>query len=646
MPILKTCDKKKFALLLIPLFVLFSFYGLWYALLSAGLIVVLIAYVHAKKDIIVNKSYAIPTVILLLFGFIHFVILWSNLVVINRISAIVHIPALVLTAVPALVLAILSFYPAIIIVEEGIHYIRNMVAAIIKFFKDFISDFFLLGMCLLFILSSSITISQKVNYHLDEMMSYGLSNNIGGVYMTFEEGVRYSPAQEEFLSYVTADMGHRFEYDIPYENQKSDVHPPLYYFILHTICSFFPETFSKWYAGIINIVFGLLALVILNKVLILCADGKKDITYAGLPVFALSSGILNAVSFFRMYIIAMFLCLLLGYMILTAAKDNCSYRFYLRLFAVILLGALTHYYVMIYTVFLCACYGVFLVLKKRFRDILGLVLASGFAAAWAVLLFPRMLYHMFGGYRGEEALSSLTTVDVGFGGKIEALISYLDQDIWGNFLIPMTVLMLLAVVISITRKNTVSVPKMERYILLLVPSAFYCIFISWISGNFVKRYFYPIYLVLLTICIVSLYDIVRVIFRRKFIIAYSIIVVCMIVFGFIFGDREFLYKDTENLIEFAKTKKDVDCLCIYDARWNVTPEFMEIRNYGSVTFVRITDIDMLDDLEIAGDSELVLITAMLSYDDVESAVEEAFPDLTNVQEVGSYSNCTTYYLNK
>jgi len=77
-------------------------------------------------------------------------------------------------------------------------------------------------------------------------------------------------------------------------------------YFLHTLCSFFPEKFSKWYAGIINIFFALLTLYILRK-LVLNLTKNKEISNIVSFVFILSPGILSAISFFRMYIMECFL---------------------------------------------------------------------------------------------------------------------------------------------------------------------------------------------------------------------------------------------------------------------------------------------------------------------------------------------------
>lgn len=58
---------------------------------------------------------------------------------------------------------------------------------------------------------------------------------------------------EVYKDYITVGADERFDYASVYYNQTMDVHPPLYYFILNTVSSFFAGSFSKWYGIGINL---------------------------------------------------------------------------------------------------------------------------------------------------------------------------------------------------------------------------------------------------------------------------------------------------------------------------------------------------------------------------------------------------------
>ena len=54
-----------------------------------------------------------------------------------------------------------------------------------------------------------------------------------------------------------------FNYKNVYYNQTLDCHPPLFYYAIHTICSFFPASFSKWYGFSLNIIIFILVQILL-----------------------------------------------------------------------------------------------------------------------------------------------------------------------------------------------------------------------------------------------------------------------------------------------------------------------------------------------------------------------------------------------
>ncbi len=130
--------------------------------------------------------------------------------------------------------------------------------------------------------------------------------------MKIEEGFTYEPAGKPYMDYLTADEEDCFNYINVWQSQASDVHPPLYYVCLHTICSLFPGTFSKWYAGVINIFFAIMTLWVVRRTVNIFSTSEFLLFIASV-VFIFSPGILNAVSFFRMYVVAMFCVALITY---------------------------------------------------------------------------------------------------------------------------------------------------------------------------------------------------------------------------------------------------------------------------------------------------------------------------------------------
>ena len=142
---------------------------------------------------------------------------------------------------------------------------------------------------------STLFLFTKQGYHEDELLTYNLANsskqlNIGGW-----------NTPEDMNEYLAVYPEHRFDYAQVVQNQIIDAsHPPFYYALVHTVCSFFPEVFSKWLAFAINLAMMTGALLMLFQI------GKRvtgSNLYALLAVggYALSVACITTTVYLRMY---------------------------------------------------------------------------------------------------------------------------------------------------------------------------------------------------------------------------------------------------------------------------------------------------------------------------------------------------------
>lgn len=130
---------------------------------------------------------------------------------------------------------------------------------------------------------------RKEGWFLDEVYSYGLSNSTEGPFLTdlhadWGNGTVFD--RDELMQYVMVAENERFDYATVYYNQTQDVHPPLYYFFLHTVCSLFPGSFTKWTGIGLNFVFlGCTLAAMYALALELLHDSKKALFACALYVF-------------------------------------------------------------------------------------------------------------------------------------------------------------------------------------------------------------------------------------------------------------------------------------------------------------------------------------------------------------------------
>lgn len=174
-------------------------------------------------------------------------------------------------------------------------------------------------------------IGQKEGYHCDEIFSYGSANsNYENIFWSYREKtpmhllieekilkdgnivdcakrVKYYfidhkdekdafinakiseekmiwRTSEEAENYVKA-KDNRFNYASVYYNQIQDVHPPLFYAIVHTVCSIFNNTFSKYIIFFINLPFFIGVCILIWKILNLLRK-KVSINFRSFTIWA------------------------------------------------------------------------------------------------------------------------------------------------------------------------------------------------------------------------------------------------------------------------------------------------------------------------------------------------------------------------
>ena len=94
----------------------------------------------------------------------------------------------------------------------------------------------------------------KNGFFMDEISTYELSNSFYDPFNCWDaDYYNQWKSPDYYISYLETHEGTQFRYDSVYYNQSLDVHPPLYYYLLHTVCSFFPDKFTKWFGIGLNI---------------------------------------------------------------------------------------------------------------------------------------------------------------------------------------------------------------------------------------------------------------------------------------------------------------------------------------------------------------------------------------------------------
>jgi hypothetical protein len=350
----------------------------------------------------------------------------------------------------------------------------------------------------------------------DEVVTFGLANSHYATWLCdikedFANGEAENVlTQKEILSYLTVDKGEEFDFGSVYANQKNDVHPPMYYWLLNISSSFFPSTFSKWIGLVPNLILYLMILVLLyftSKKLF----QDEIIAVIVMLSYGLSLIGLSTMLFIRMYILLTFFTVLLVFEIVCLMKNERKYL-YPCIALTILGGLLTQYNYVFYAFFVCAAFLLYLISKKNFRSAWKFCVSSIIGAGSLPLVYPYIFYQIrhganSGSVSGENSLHNLLDIS-GWLGKLKQNISVCipeTKTIWRIAIIVFLVILLSASISTIidTIKKTNQV--FLQLLVFLIPAGLSFFSITITAPAITERYFYHLMPVLLLIIGYELY---------------------------------------------------------------------------------------------------------------------------------------------
>ena len=111
--------------------------------------------------------------------------------------------------------------------------------------------------CLIIVIQTTIFIIVGINksyIHMDEGYSLGLANYHRVEIQDEEDFYNKWHSGEYYNDYLAVQEDEVGEFKQVYENQKNDVHPPIYYLLLRIAMGFNIGSYSKWPGIILNII--------------------------------------------------------------------------------------------------------------------------------------------------------------------------------------------------------------------------------------------------------------------------------------------------------------------------------------------------------------------------------------------------------
>lgn len=370
----------------------------------------------------------------------------------------------------------------------------------------------LVAICLIQLAVSLYFGSQKSFLMCDELFTYGAANYDGGIMMEFP--LNDWMTGDVFMDYVVPQEN-AFSYDIPYHNQTLDVHPPLYYYLIHTIASFQPYEFSYWTGIGLNIALFLGCAVALYFLVCELVNNKGCALLASL-LYGLSYGGLNTMLFIRMYML--FALALLLHLLVYAKyweREKIPMKGYIFLGLTLVLGAMTQYYFLIAAFFLGVWYTFRLLFGKRFRE-LGIYLGTvAAAAALSLSLFPPMWDQIFHGSRGTQAQSKFWVFE-GYPRSLLNMFDIISDQMFRGYLWPVLGAIVVLIALFVLRFKRLPLKESMKMLPVVFMSAGYFLLVTKIAPEITDRYMMPLFPIVLLLAICFFYMLFgRLAFRKE-----------------------------------------------------------------------------------------------------------------------------------
>lgn len=504
---------------------------------------------------------------------------------------------------------------------------------------------------------------QKQGFHEDELYTYYSTARTNGFYVENGKWMDRETYRNEFVVLPNE----RFQYGLVKQVQSWDVHPPMYYWVFHTVASLVPGVFSKWIGLSVNLFFHGINLCLLARLTYLVSKKDWTITLLVNLVYGFSPAAMSGVVFIRMYEMLTTFVLLCAIWHVRAAQEGARrlpVKILLAMAAVTYFGFLTQYYYFVFLFFLAGAFCLWLLWRDRkIGNCLRYVLAQGLAFCLAYLTYPAFPGQMFRGQRGAQATQNFFDFSNTFE-RIGFFWNLMNGYAFG-YLLFIILLVVAVLAVRVRRQEAAVTGQKEKgdaigragdagqdmieneprfglaFWMLLFTAAGYFIAVSktaLLLGNTSNRYQLPIYgivvLLLLYACktlwrqVVALFGVRRVtggfvgfLVKRRKVTEKAAIAFCLAVIasGYLFAEVVFLYPTAkeERALAREQAAKGIPVVYVYKPGeewciWAVADVLME---YERVYFVAADSEGPITEPAIVNADALV---AYLSRDDWES----------------------------
>lgn len=415
--------------------------------------------------------------------------------------------------------------------------------------------------------------ANKSYIHMDEAYSLGLASydkveiqDNENFYNTWHDGKYY----EDYLCVNDDEIG---QYKQVYENQKNDVHPPLYYLILRFAMGFHKNSYSKWPGIIINmIIYAFVTIfmyLILNKILKDKYKYKEKSAIIAMVSSLVLASITNVI-YIRMYALSTLNVLITTYLHLKLLdKKEIDYKLLTLIGVSALAGSLTHYYYLFYLAMIFIMFAIKYIKEKRYKELIAYTVTMCIAGVTSLIIFPYSIKHLFFGYRGQGALSKLTQISE-FLKSIALYIQKFNRHAFNGLLFILLALIIGLGIYKKVNKKKIFENKNQYIKYIAIPTAFYTLLVSLSAPWIELRYIMPVCGLVFILIIYLLENVLENIFNEKNVfrvlaVCLAIILITPIIFK-MEPEEEFLEK--RDIVEEVQNELNVPTIYMFNSNEN------------------------------------------------------------------------------
>ncbi len=499
--------------------------------------------------------------------------------------------------------------------------------------------------------------TQKQGFHEDEYYTYYATARTNGFYVEDGQWMDGETYRNEFV--VLPDQ--RFQYGLVKLVQSWDVHPPMYYWLFHTVASLVPNVFSKWIGLSVNLLLHGVNLILLTYLSYLVCGRDKKIPLFVTGFYGLTPAALSGVVFIRMYemlTVLVLLCAILHVRAVEADEKKLSVGKCLIPMAVATyIGFLTQYYYFIFLFFLAIAFGVWLLWRDRnLWNCIRYGAAQGIALVLAYLTYPSCLGQMFRGQRGAQATENFFNLSNTFQ-RIGFFLDLMNRYVFGHLLW----ILLLFIVLLVVTMLAVTVRRRNKggslgtgYMMLVFTAVGYFLAVSktaLLLGGTSVRYQLPIYGIVVLLVFAG---IAFAIGDKKYIgILGVVFCLVMLAWGHRLDGVEFLYPEDAEQVAFAEecAAKDIPVVYLYKKgeEWCIWDVANELFAYPEVYFVDVqrgAQDELYANAERIQNADALVVYLANAADTDEQAVRDAVGEqweTNNGQLMFSEKYCNVYF---